>query len=85
MSYIGPQQSPGPSYYPQDHQMAVDPTPKRKPSGFRRVRTVHDLQPRVENASLGRRVSAEGTYLSVCVSSSVILALSCVHFFPLFL
>lgn len=64
MSFMAAQQSPGPSYYSQDQQMAVDPSPKRRASGFRRVRTVHDLQPRVENINLGRRVSAEGTYLS---------------------
>ncbi|EKM80676.1 hypothetical protein AGABI1DRAFT_36909 [Agaricus bisporus var. burnettii JB137-S8] len=44
--------------------MVVDPPPKRRASGFRRVRTVHDLQPRVEGNSAARRVTSDGIYLS---------------------
>ncbi|KAJ7747296.1 kinase-like domain-containing protein [Mycena metata] len=45
--------------------MAVDPPPqKRRASGFRRVRTAHDLQPRLEGPIAGRRMGADGVYLS---------------------
>ncbi|KAF9010538.1 kinase-like domain-containing protein [Cyathus striatus] len=46
--------------------MAVDPPPSRKPraAGFRRVRTAHDLQPRVDMPPAGRRMGSDGTYLS---------------------
>lgn len=65
LSYMHPSQSAGPQYYSQEQQMAVDPPPKRRASGFRRVRTVHDLQPRVDSSSVNRRVTADGIYLSV--------------------
>ncbi len=62
LSYI---QSSNSQYY-SDHPMAVDPPPpKRRASGFRRVRTVHDLQPRVDSGSLNRRVTSDGVFLSV--------------------
>ncbi|KAJ7859717.1 kinase-like domain-containing protein [Mycena leptocephala] len=45
--------------------MAVDPPPqKRRASGFRRVRTAHDLQPRLDGPISGRRMGADGVYLS---------------------
>ncbi|KAJ7902097.1 kinase-like domain-containing protein [Mycena olivaceomarginata] len=45
--------------------MAVDPPPqKRRASGFRRVRTAHDLQPRLDASIVGRRMGADGQYLS---------------------
>ncbi|KAJ7680557.1 kinase-like domain-containing protein [Mycena polygramma] len=45
--------------------MAVDPPPqKRRASGFRRVRTAHDLQPRLDVPVQGRRMGADGHYLS---------------------
>ncbi|KAF9568019.1 kinase-like protein [Agrocybe pediades] len=45
--------------------MAVDPPPKKRAPGFRRVRTQHDLQPRsFDAASSGRRMASDGTYLS---------------------
>ncbi|KAG2016149.1 CMGC/MAPK protein kinase [Coprinopsis cinerea AmutBmut pab1-1] len=61
MSYM---HGPGSHYYPQDQSMMVDPPPKRRASGFRRVRTLHDLQPRVEANPGGRRMGSDGTYLS---------------------
>jgi hypothetical protein len=66
LSYLHPSQSPA-SYYSQDTQpMAVDPPPqKRRASGFRRVRTAHDLQPRLDGPISGRRMGADGVYLSV--------------------
>ncbi|KAJ7268738.1 kinase-like domain-containing protein [Mycena haematopus] len=45
--------------------MAVDPPPqKRRASGFRRVRTAHDLQPRLDAPVGNRRMGADGVYLS---------------------
>ncbi|TFK44375.1 kinase-like domain-containing protein [Crucibulum laeve] len=45
--------------------MAIDvPPPKRRASGFRRVRTAHDLQPRVDAPPTGRRMGGDGQYLS---------------------
>ena len=49
--------------------MAVDPPPKRRAPGFRRVRTVHDLQPRLDVSPLGRRMGADGVYLAVRASN----------------
>ncbi|KAG5353500.1 hypothetical protein C0989_006314 [Termitomyces sp. Mn162] len=63
LSYLHPQ-SPASQYYASD-QMAVDPPPqRRRPSGFRRVRTAHDLQPRTDVPITGRRMASDGTYLS---------------------
>lgn len=46
--------------------MVVDVSPpKRRALGFRRVRTVHDLQPRLDVSPAGRRMSSDGVYLSV--------------------
>jgi len=60
--------SPSPSnYYTQDHAMAVDSPPKRRAAGFRRVRGSQDLQPRAEVPNTGRRMSGDGSYLSVRV------------------
>ncbi|KAF9469934.1 kinase-like domain-containing protein [Collybia nuda] len=44
--------------------MVIDPPPKRRASGFRRVRTAHDLQPRLDIPPTGRRMGGDGTYLS---------------------
>ena len=53
-------------YYPHDHSMVVDmPPQRRRVSGFRRVRSVHDLQPRLDLEPAGRRMSSHGAYLSV--------------------
>ncbi|KAG6833539.1 hypothetical protein H0H87_005190 [Tephrocybe sp. NHM501043] len=63
LSYLH-SQSPASQFYSQD-QMAVDPPPqRRRPAGFRRVRTVHDLQPRTDVPITGRRMTSDGTYLS---------------------
>ncbi|KAF8210574.1 hypothetical protein K438DRAFT_1809926 [Mycena galopus ATCC 62051] len=65
LSYLHPTQTPA-GYYAQDgQQMAVDPPPqKRRASGFRRVRTAHDLQPRLDAPVGSRRMGADGAYLS---------------------
>ncbi|TFK73908.1 kinase-like protein [Pluteus cervinus] len=42
----------------------VDPPQKRRASGFRRVRTSADLQPRLDASFTGRRMGSDGTYLS---------------------
>lgn len=52
-------------YYPHDQAMAVDPPTKRRPIAFRRVRTVHDLFPKLDAPITGRRMSHDGIYLSV--------------------
>ena len=65
LSYLHPSSGQGSHYYSQDHSMAVDPPPKRRAPGFRRVRTVHDLQPRLDVSPQGRRMGADGVYLSV--------------------
>jgi dual specificity protein kinase YAK1 len=53
-------------YYPHDHSMVVDmPPQRRRVSGFRRVRGVHDLQPRLDLEPAGRRMASSGSYLSV--------------------
>ncbi|KAJ7703000.1 kinase-like domain-containing protein [Mycena rosella] len=45
--------------------MTVDPPPqKRRASGFHRVRTVHDLHPRLDVPVQSRRMGADGAYLS---------------------
>lgn len=55
-------------YYGQDHQpMVVEPPPKRRVSGLRRVRDQRDLRPYVNQQPLGRRMDGSGTYLSVCL------------------
>ena len=69
LSYLHPSSGQGSHYYPQDHSMAVDPPPKRRAPGFRRVRTVHDLQPRLDVSPLGRRMGADGVYLAVGASN----------------
>ncbi|KAF5380347.1 hypothetical protein D9615_004562 [Tricholomella constricta] len=64
LSYLH-SQSPASQYYPQDQAMAVDPPPqRRRASGFRRVRTAHDLQPRLDVPPSGRRMGSDGVYLS---------------------
>jgi dual specificity protein kinase YAK1 len=66
LSYLH-SQSPSLQYYSQEQAMVVDPPPpKRRASGFRRVRTVHDLQPRTDIPTTGRRMGSDGVYLSVC-------------------
>lgn len=65
LSYMHPTPGPGSHYYPQDQSMVVDiPPPKRRALGFRRVRTVHDLQPRLDVSPAGRRMGSDGVYLS---------------------
>ncbi|KAF8894025.1 kinase-like domain-containing protein [Infundibulicybe gibba] len=45
--------------------MVLDvPQQKRRAPGFRRVRTVHDLQPRLDIPPTGRRMGSDGVYLS---------------------
>ncbi|KAJ3514119.1 hypothetical protein NLJ89_g2567 [Agrocybe chaxingu] len=63
LSYMHPTSAQGSHYYAQE-PMAVDPPPKRRAPGFRRVRTVHDLQPKLDTTPAGRRMGADGTYLS---------------------
>lgn len=64
LSYLH-SQSPSLQYYSQEQAMVVDPPPpKRRASGFRRVRTVHDLQPRTDIPPTGRRMGSDGVYLS---------------------
>lgn len=66
LSYLHPQQAPQPYYSQEPASMAVDAPPqKRRASGFRRVRTAHDLQPRLDVSVQGRRMGADGQYLSV--------------------
>lgn len=61
----GPPTSQSP-YYGQDHQaMVVEPPPKRRASGLRRVRDQRDLQPYVNTQPVGRRMDGTGTFLSV--------------------
>lgn len=69
LSYLH-SQSPSLQYYSQEQAMVVDPPPpKRRASGFRRIRTAHDLQPRTDIPTTGRRMGSDGVYLSVCTSS----------------
>jgi len=58
------------SHYPQDQNMMVDPPQRRRASGFRRVREVRDLQPRLDIPPTGRRMASDGTYLSVSRNAS---------------
>ncbi|KAF7792344.1 hypothetical protein EIP86_003380 [Pleurotus ostreatoroseus] len=60
----GPPTSQSP-YYGQDHQaMVVEPPPKRRASGLRRVRDQRDLRPYVNTTPAGRRMDGTGAYLS---------------------
>ncbi|KAG5648579.1 Serine/threonine-protein kinase ppk15 [Asterophora parasitica] len=62
MSYLH-SQSPASHYY--QEAMAVDPPPqRRRASGFRRVRTAQDLQPRLDVPPTGRRMGPDGVYLT---------------------
>lgn len=62
-----PQTSQSP-YYQQQEQMQVDaPQHKRRASGFKRVRDARDLRPVVNQQPAGRRMGADGAYLSVSV------------------
>jgi dual specificity protein kinase YAK1 len=65
LSYMHPNMSQGSHYYPQDQAMAIDSPPKRRAPGFRRIRTQQDLQPRLDIPPTGRRMGADGQYLSV--------------------
>mgnify|MGYP001197132647 CR=1 FL=1 len=69
MSYM-PTSTPGSHYYSQDTAMSVDPPAPRRSVGFRRVRNAHDLQPRLDLIPAGRRMGADGTYLSVSILST---------------
>lgn len=63
-----PQTSQSPYYNQQSEQMQVDaPQHKRRASGFKRVRDARDLRPVVNQQPAGRRMGADGTYLSVSV------------------
>ncbi|KAF8623096.1 hypothetical protein AX15_006507 [Amanita polypyramis BW_CC] len=65
ISYLHPAQAPASHYYPLDQPMVVDlPPQRRRVSGFRRLRTVHDLQPRLDMEPAGRRMASTGAYLS---------------------
>ena len=79
LSYGTGAQPPGPPhspYYGQDHQpMVVEPPPKRRASGLRRVRDQRDLRPYVNSQPAGRRMDGNGTYLSVSPRSFL-------HLFP---
>lgn len=55
--------SPSTPFYG-DHPMASLDIAKRRPTGFRTVRSNHDLQPRTDLQPQGRRMGADGTYLS---------------------
>lgn len=63
MSYM-PSTTPGSQYYAQDHNMMVDAPKHRRSVGFRRVRTAHDLQPRLDVLPGNRRMGPDGSYLS---------------------
>lgn len=69
LSYGHHSQQPSPvHFFGQDHQpMAVEPPPKRRASGLRRVRDQRDLRPVVNAQPAGRRMDANGVYLSVCL------------------
>jgi dual specificity protein kinase YAK1 len=69
LSYLHPNTSQGSHYYSQDQAMAVDPPPKRRAPGFRRIRTQQELQPRLDVSPAGRRMGADGQYLSVSLDS----------------
>jgi len=66
LSYLH-SQSPGLQYYSQEQAMVIDPPQKRRASGFRRVRTALDIQPRTDMPPSGRRMGSDGVYLSVCI------------------
>ena len=76
LSYLHPNNSLGAHYYSQDQAMAVDPPPKRRAPGFRRVRTTHDLQPRLDVSPAGRRMGTDGVYLSVSLRLGRFFAVS---------
>ena len=63
----GMQEAPGSNhYYPQEPQpMMVEPTGKRKLTGFRRVRDASELRPVTSRSRTGRRMDSSGIYLSV--------------------
>lgn len=56
--------------------MVIDVPQKRRASGFRRVRTAHDLQPQIDVPPAGRRMGSDGVYLSVRVYSTCQLGVS---------
>lgn len=63
LSFAHPQ-SPANQYY-QDQPMVVDqPQHRRRASGFRRVRDTRDLRPYVNTQPSGRRMDANGVFLS---------------------
>jgi dual specificity protein kinase YAK1 len=64
LSYLH-SQSP---YYSEQAMVVDPPPPKRRASGFRRVRTAHDLQPRTDIPTTGRRMGSDGVYLTVCTT-----------------
>ncbi|KAF9049985.1 hypothetical protein BJ165DRAFT_971028 [Panaeolus papilionaceus] len=63
LSYMHPSSNQNQHYYPQDQAMAVDP-PKRRAPGFRRVRHSSELTPKPDLPPTGRRMGADGQYLS---------------------
>lgn len=62
LSYLH-SQSPA-HFYSQDQAMAVDSPPQRRRIGFRRIQSSHELSPRPDVPKTGRRMGADGTYLS---------------------
>jgi len=70
LSFTHPQ-SPANQFYQQDQPMVVDqPQHRRRASGFRRVRDTRDLRPYVNPQPSGRRMDANGVFLSVRILST---------------
>lgn len=63
-------QIPHSQYYTSPHadQMAIEPPPRRRSVGFKRVRDSRELQPHVATGFQGRRVDHAGNYVGVCFS-----------------
>lgn len=74
----GPGQAHSP-FYAQDQQMAVEPPPKRRPTGIRRVRDQRDLRPYVNPQPAGRRMDGTGAYLSVRGIACVAICSTHIH------
>lgn len=55
-------------YYPspQADQMVLEPPPRRRSVGFKRVRDVRELRPIVAAVPQGRRMDHAGNYIGVC-------------------
>ncbi|THG98396.1 hypothetical protein EW026_g3774 [Hermanssonia centrifuga] len=59
-----PPPSQSPYYVREEQPMAVEPPPKRRASGLRRVRDQRDLRPYVNTQPAARRMDGTGVYLS---------------------